>query len=164
MGNLFTEKITGTYTTMFLVPCLGIAPKTLEENGFMDGYLDDMNREIRYENSLYLLFKPTSMEKFNQFLILENERTPNLVDDYDYEGGYIVLVYRLESKYLNDYQLFLESKYSMFSNELKKAIPKIVKIMQGNLHRDILSIPYRVVNRTNDIIQYWEEKKGEKYK
>jgi hypothetical protein len=157
----FAESIKSTYTTMFMVPCIGIDRAKLKEQGFMDGYLDDISREIQFKNAIYMLFKPTDYGSFNQFTEAERERGNSLVDDYDYEGGYTVLVYVIEDKWLPDYQLFLESKYSRFSEAFKQLFPPTVKIDAGGGREvNAKSIQYRVVYRDDDLKAYWEDKMG----
>jgi hypothetical protein len=38
--------------------------------------------------------------------------------------------------------------------------PKIIKIKKRGLHRDEISLQYRVFNRTPDLIEFWEKKIG----
>ena len=160
MGNLFTESIRSTYTTMFLVPSLGIDRELLREMGFIDGYLDDVSRDVHYSNAIYMLFKPPDYGKFNIFTENERTRTTRLVDDYDYEGGWAVLVYLIEERFLPDYQLFMESRYSRFSEPFKSTIPRITRVESAGRRMDVLSIPFRVMSRHPDLIEYWEDKMG----
>jgi hypothetical protein len=91
-----------TITTMFFIPTLGIDRDMLSKNNFINGYIKDSNRDIQYENAVYLLFKPEDLDKFRIFLDDEYERTKSIIDDYDYEDGYVVLVYEL-NKAFNKY-------------------------------------------------------------
>ena len=36
--------------------------------------------------------------------------------------------------------------------------PKFIKIVRNNLHKDEVSLQYRVFNRTEDLIKFWEER------
>ena len=64
---------------------------------------------------------PSKMEKdferFREFLEKEYETNHSLIDDYDYEDGFVVLVYKLPSKHHKDYQLIRAGKYSETSKE-----------------------------------------------
>ena len=143
-----------------MVPTLGINKELLKDNGFINAYSRDGNRDIQYENSIYLLFKPKDLDKFRGFLDGEYERTKSVIDDYDYEDGYVVVVYELNSKFKKDFALVREGLYSKTSPEFQAKFPKIVKIKRGGLHKDEISLQYRVFNKTEDLRKYWEEKLG----
>ena len=87
-----------TITSIFIVPTLSIGKEKLLDNGFVNGYIKDNKRDIQYENAVYLLFKPENLDKFRNFLDNEYERTKSIIDDYDYEDGYVVVVYEINPK------------------------------------------------------------------
>ena len=91
-----------TITSIFIVPTLSIGREKLIDNGFVNGYIKDGMRDVQYENAVYLLFKPTNLDKFKVFLDKEYEKTKSIIDDYDYEDGYVVVVYEINSKLKND--------------------------------------------------------------
>lgn len=152
-----------TITTMFIVPTLLIDRDKLRENGFINGYVKDGLKDVQYENAAYLLFKPDNQDRFKIFLDREYERTKDIVDDYDYEGGFVVLVYQLNPKYEKDFKLIKEGKYSKTSKQFQEIFPKIVKIVKNGLHKDEISLQYRIFNKTEDLRLYWEEKIGIKF-
>lgn len=147
-----------TITSIFIVPTLKIPRDSLLSNGYINAYIKDGEREIQYENSVYLLFKPSDLDKFKDFLDLEYERTKNIIEDYDYEGGLIVVVYKLNTKYKKDFELIKLGKYSKTSKEFQELFPKIVKIFKNGLFKDEISLQYRVFNKTEDLRKFWEEK------
>lgn len=147
-------------TSIFMVPTLSIGKDVLTANGFINAYVKDNMKEVQYENCIYLLFKPSNINQFKEFLDNEYERTTLLVDDYDYNGGYVVLVYMLDDKWTNDYALIREGKYSKTSQGFQKCFPKIVKIVKNGLRKDEISLQYRVFNKSEDIKKYWEERIG----
>ena len=153
-------EVKKTITSVFMVPTLEINKELLKDNGFINGYSRDGKRDIQYENSIYLLFKPKDLDKFRGFLDGEYERTKNVIDDYDYEDGYVVVVYELNSKFKKDFALVREGLYSKTSSEFQAKFPKIVKIKRGGLHKDEISLQYRVFNKTEDLRKYWEDKLG----
>ena len=57
-----------TITSVFIVPTLSIGRDKLLDNGFINGYIKDVNRDIQYENAVYLLFKPKDLDRFRDFL------------------------------------------------------------------------------------------------
>ena len=143
-----------------MVPTLKVPKDALKENGFINGYVKDGSREVQYENCIYLLFKPEDLDMFRDFLDDEYERTKDLIDDYDYEGGYVVVVYQLDPKHKNDFKLIKEGKYSKTSKQFQEIFPKIIKILKEGLHKDEISLQYRIFNKTEDLKLYWEEKIG----
>ena len=153
-------EVKKTITSIFMVPTLGINKELLKDNGFINGYSRDGNREIQYEGSIYVLFKPKNLDKFREFLDGEYERTKSVIDDYDYENGYVVVVYELNSKFKKDFALVREGLYSKTSEQFQTTFPKIVKIKRNGLSKDEISIQYRIFNKTEDLKKYWEDKLG----
>jgi hypothetical protein len=149
-----------TVTSIFMVPTLKITRSALQENGFINGYVKDGGREVQYEDCIYLLFQPKDLDKFREFLDSEYERTKAIIDDYDYQDGFVVVVYQLDSKFKKDFMLIREGLYSRTSKGFQAMFPKIIKIKKNGLHRDEISLQYRVFNRTEDLIKFWEDKLG----
>jgi hypothetical protein len=149
-----------TITSIFIVPTLSIGREKLIDNGFVNGYIKDGMRETQYKNAVYLLFKPNNLDKFKVFLDSEYEKTKSIIDDYDYEDGYVVVVYEINSKLKNDIELIKQGKYSKTSPAFQGIFPKVVQIKKNGLRRDEISLQYRVFNKTEDLVQFWEDKLG----
>jgi len=149
-----------TITSIFMVPTLKIPSDRLKENGFINAYCKDGRKDVQYNNCIYILFKPTNIEKFRTFLDDEYERTKSIIDDYDYEDGFVVVVYQLDKKFEKDYNLIRQGKYSKTSQEFPNLFPKIVKIKKYGMHKDEISLQYRIFNKTQDLREYWENKIG----
>ena len=143
-----------------MVPTLQIPKDALKENGFINAYVQDLQTEELHKDSVYLLFKPENLEKFRQFLENEYERTKSIIEDYDYEDGYVVVVYLLDKKYKKDFSIVRKGEYSKTSKEFQNLFPKVIKIIKDGLHRDELSLQYRIFVKSNDLVEYWEEKIG----
>jgi hypothetical protein len=150
-------EIKKTITSIFIVPTLSIGKERLVDNGYINGYIKDGRKEVQYENCVYLLFKPENLDKFREFLDNEYERTKSIVDDYDYEDGYVVIVYMLNSKLDKDFELIKQGKYSKTSPKFQEIFPKIVKLKKNGLYRDEISLQYRIFNKTEDLRKYWED-------
>lgn len=146
-----------------MVPTLGIDKDAIKANGFINGYSRDGSRDVHYENCIYVLFKPEKIDLFREFLDDEYERTKSLIDDYDYDGGFIVVVYELDKKFKKDFTLVKEGLYSKTSPEFQAKFPKIIKIKREGLHKDEISLQYRVFNKTEDLRKYWEDKLGTEF-
>jgi hypothetical protein len=100
------------------------------------------------------------LDKFKLFLDDEYERTKLIVDDYDHSGGFVVVVYELNKKFQKDFSLIKMGKYSKTSREFQAMFPKIIKIKKNGLHKDEISVQYRIFNKTEDLKKFWEEKLG----
>ena len=149
-----------TITSIFIVPTLSIGKEKLLDNGFVNGYIKDGKRDIQYENAVYLLFKPENLDKFRNFLDNEYERTKSIIDDYDYEDGYVVVVYEINPRLKGDVELVKQGKYSQTSPAFQGSFPKVVQIKKNGLRRDEISLQYRVFNKTEDLVKFWEDKLG----
>jgi hypothetical protein len=145
-----------------MVPTLKISRDALSSNGFINGYIKDIRKDVQYENCIYLLFKPRDLTLFSAFLDTEYERTKAIIDDYDYEDGYVVVVYQLDMSYKKDFELVKQGKYSQTSKSFQILFPKIVKVKSNGQHKDEVSLQYRVFNQTEDLVQFWENKLGVK--
>lgn len=148
-----------TITTMFIVPTLNIDKAELKANGFINGYIYDDRRDVQYENAVYLLFKPKNLDKFRKFIEDQTVLNKGIVDDYDYEEGYVVVVYNLNKKWKKDFALVKEGSYSTTSKNFQKLFPETIKVeRQKGLFRDEKSLQHRVFAKSDDLRNYWEEK------
>jgi hypothetical protein len=157
-----TDRERKNCTTIFLLPSIGHTRQELLKFGFLAAYLDDINHEVHYEEAVYLLFKPEDSLKFQAFLENEYRKETRIVEDYDYEGGYVVVVYKIHDKYLPEYQLFLQGKYSKFSLEYVAMFPSEI-IVQDTMGMPQIkkSLHYHIFNRSKEIKEYWEKKIGQ---
>jgi hypothetical protein len=140
-----------------MVKSLKIERDKLLSNGFINGYIKDLNQDFHYEDCVYLLFKPTDMDRFAFFLDQEKERTDAIVDDYDYEGGYVVVVYQLDPEFKPDFDLIRQGQYSKTSRRFQELFPKVMKVVKNGKHKDEISLQYRIFNKTQDLVNFWEE-------
>ena len=154
------KGIKKTITSIFIAPTLKIPKEPLLKNGFINAYIKDGEREEQYEDCVYLLFHPDNVDKFREFLDEEYERTKSIIEDYDYEGGFVVVVYKLNPKIKKDFELVKNGQYSKTSKEFQDQFPKSVKIVKDGLRRDEISLQIRVFKKTPDMIEYWENKLG----
>jgi len=147
-------------TSIFIVPTLKLKKEDLKDNNFLNGYIADLRKDVQYDNAVYLLFKPSKLDRFREFVESEYEKNHMLVDDYDYEDGFVVLVYKLNRKYDADIDLIMRGQYSKTSNEFQAIFPKVIKIMKNGLHRDEISIQFRIFKKSQDMREYWENRLG----
>jgi len=150
-----------TNTTIFFIPTLKLQKELLEEHNFINGYIDDEDslKDI-YDNCVLLLFKPENIEKFREYLENEYENNSNLITDYNKENEYIVLVYSLNSKYKDDFEIIKQGRYSQTSKEFQELFPKVVKLQVNGFHRDELALQVRIFKKSPDLVEFWEKKLG----
>lgn len=153
-------EVKRTVSAIFIVPTLSIDRTRLKDNGFLNAYIKDDMRDMQYENVVHVLFRPENKSKFKLFLDDEYERTKSVIEDYDYEGGFIVIVYQLDPAFKADYGMVKLGKYSKTSPIFQAKFPKTVNVTTGGFHKEDISLQYRVFNKTEDLKVYWEEKLG----
>jgi hypothetical protein len=150
-----------TITTIFIAPTLQIDRSFLDENNFINAYLGDIDNDLYHEeDAVFLLFKPKDKLAFNSFLEKERERTENLLDDYDHDNGYVVVVYLLNKDYEADFGLIRNSKYSQTSKEFQKLFPEKVKDYSNLKGRMLPSLQHMVFNKDERLRTYWENELG----
>lgn len=154
------NTIKRTITSIFMVPTLKIPTDKLDANGFINAYIKDGQKEIQYDDAIYLLFRPKDVDRFRMFLLDEYDRTKSIIDDYDYQDGFVVVAYKLNPTFKDDFELIKKGKYSKTSSGFQQIFPKTIKIEKDGLYKEQLSIQYRVFNRSEDLIKFWEEKFG----
>ena len=143
-----------------MVPTLRFPENVLVNNGFINGYIKDAERDIEYKDSIYLLFQPKNLDQFRDFLENEYERTKQIIEDYDLDKGFVVVIYKLDPIYKVDFDLIRDSKYSKTSITFQNMFPKVIKLKKSDYVREEVSLQYRIFNRTQDLINYWEERIG----
>jgi hypothetical protein len=147
-----------TNSTIFIVPTLKIERAKLINNNFINAYIKDIKGDVEYENSAYLLFKPKDLDYFKDFVDGEYERTHLILDDYDYDGGYVVLVYTLDPNFAHDFELVKKGKYSKTSQDFQELFPRVIKILKNKQYKEETSLQYRIFNKTDDLRRYWEDR------
>jgi len=153
-------EIIRTVTTIFMVPTLNIPKDSLKNNGFINGYIKDIRKDVQYENSVYVLFQPKNLDKFREFLNNEYDRTKAIIDEYDYEDGYVVIVYKLDSNFKKDFDLIKLGQYSNTSLEFQHLFPEKVITTQNGLRKEEFTLHHKIFNKSKDLIKYWEVEFG----
>jgi hypothetical protein len=143
-----------------MVPTLKIPKGALLDNGFINGYVGDASKDFQYENSVYILFKPDNLEKFKEFLEGEYERTKDIIEDYDYADGFVVVVYKLNPVYKKDFTKVEKGQYSQTSPSFQKDFSKTVSVTKNGKASDLVSLQYKIFNKTKDLVDFWEDKLG----
>lgn len=150
-------RIEMTVTNLFLVPPLGIGRERLRLQNLIDAYIKDAGSDLDYTDVVYLLFKPDDMELFQEFVEEERQRNDLLIDEYDYAGGFIVLVYKTHPEDKEDIELIFKGQYSKISQRYKKKIPAVVKQVIRGLHKDSISLQYEIIAKSQNVKDWWKK-------
>lgn len=151
-------NIDKTITSIFIVPTLKIDKDELKKQGFINGFSFDEERDVQYKDAVYLLFKPTDLDKFRTFLEKQQQSRKDILDDYDYLDNHVIVVYQLNKKWKNDFTLIKQGAYSKTSEKFQEVFPKNVKFARHGIPVEKMSIQYRIFNKTKDIRDYWEDR------
>lgn len=150
-----------TVTSIFMVPTLKVPSGGFKENGFINAYSKDSRKEIQYEDAIYALFRPENTAKFMEFLDSEYERcSDNIIEDYDYEDGFVVIVYKLNSFFKEDFDIIRKGLYSQTSTLFQNEFPKEIVIKKYREEVPIVekSLQFRIFKKSLEMRIYWEEK------
>ena len=154
-----------TKTSTFLFPLLEI-PKALfachiknsfdqviMTTRFLNSYLYDVDLEhLEYNEGpyVYLVIKSYQDVEFDTFYstILSFK---NYIDEYE-KGGYIIMIFKIPDKNLDDYNKVKEGLYSILSKEAKTLI------MQNAFFSGKHYIIPLILNKSENLKESWEKK------
>jgi len=148
-----------TINSAFMVPTIGVPLNVLKGNGYTDSYAVDGMRYEQYEDSVYLLFKPPNYIDFTRLVEEEyDSKDSGIIDDYDYEEGHVVLVYRLNPAYKTDFDLIRAGKYSKTSKIFQELFKDEIMIKANGLSTKEKSFQTLVFTKHPMLKDYWREK------
>lgn len=148
-------------STIFLLQPLGLSRKKLGSLGFVNAYLQDKHCPLSYiGNMVFLLFKPGEEGSFRYFTDTERLRTPLFIDEYDYEGGYTVLVYEFPDALSGDFELFRQGKYSRFSEAFRATIGQELEVVIEGVTYTQPTMQHAVITRLPEWKAILEEEWG----
>lgn len=150
------ELLKRTVSNMFMVPLLKIGRPILEEHGLINSFLLNAEEDVVYENALHLLFSPPNIDRFNLFVALQKTKNTAFINELDYPGNLVVLVYQLPSKFKADYEKIWQGKFSEVSEEYKASIPSIIQLKEGNRTTNNLTIQHMVFGKLEVLRTHWE--------
>lgn len=158
---MYNEYRKWTATNLFIVPLLGIGRPNLNVNGLENAFIKDEVKGIEYDNAVYLLFRPMNQERFEEFLGKERLRKARIIDEYDYEDGYTMLVYQYDPKWQFDVEIILSGKFSKTSKDYQETIPKTQRVTEKmGVFKDLLTIQHQVFKKDPNLAAYWNYEYG----
>lgn len=128
--TVITEPRNMTISNIFIVPIFKIDRNSMIANGFINSYLYNTEKNFDYEDfHIHMVYHPSDMDMFNKFVEIEKIRLGKLfVDEYDYEDGYSVLVYKVPEDLNYGVNLILEGKYSKLDKHYMNHLPNIITV------------------------------------
>lgn len=158
--NEYIRKM--TVCSLFIVPLLKLNRAEIIENGFENAFIQDNLKEeegISYDNGVYALFRPFKLDKFNDFVMNERKTNKYFIDEYDYPGGFTILVYNYDDKWKSDVRLLMNGKFSKTSENFQKEIPEVVvnknHFNNSNVKRE-MSVQHHIFRKTETLRKYWK--------
>lgn len=151
-----------TNTSYFILPLFKVPLMKLDEYGFVNSFLYDKNKADNLPNgkTIYILFRPNEAQKVPLQKQIEDWETNGFfIEDYDYSDGYVVVILRFPDKYKDQYKLFLQGRYSEFSEDYKNEIPRKVSVIlpsTGELYEDD-SLQFLIINKRIRLKNYWKD-------
>jgi hypothetical protein len=164
MTNVETIKVMLELNASMVFLAIAVVENKQEsaKMGSVNAYLGDVEYNGNVECPVFVLYKPPDMSRFKLFYEGE-KKTGRLKDDYDYPG-HVMLVYSFP--YPDDYQLFLEGRYSEMSEKYRKMLPKM-GYMRLNLEKykgvsEMIETPrvWSILKKNPAIKKDWEDVTG----
>lgn len=151
-----------TYSTIFLLPCLGLDKNILDKFGFVNAYIGDKGWVVDYakSNPVYLLFEHELDEEFDDFI---NELSKNklYIDDYDAGFKQVMVVFRFPTEWKKEYKLFKVGKYSEFNRKyVDEFFPMTRKEVKEGVVKTVATVFSGIFNKEEWLKEYWERKLG----
>lgn len=152
-------KANNASTLFLLTPVTRQEKELLNEYQLINSYLRDKDREDLVGDLLFVLFKPTDLEYFELFTYTQAHENEDFLEDYDYAGGYVVIVYRIPQWLKEDFEKFKRGEYSKFSDKAKGFFRKMKKA-KGRIE-STQSIQWDVFNKETTLRKDIEKYVGE---
>lgn len=155
----YNELKDWTVSNLFIVPLLRIGRGRLEGLGFINSYLINGEEpdEVYPDTCIHLLFCPKYIEKFNDFILAQKESENQIIQERDYPGGFILITYKLPSKFDRDYQFIWEGKYSKVSEEFQRMVPSVVRYTrEDGVTTSDMTLQHMVFKKYAPLRRNWE--------
>lgn len=147
----------------FILPVIGRTQSELRHAGFVNSFLRDKNRPIVNKKGkifVYALFQCSGSEyDYLQAVIEEYKRDKVFEEFYEYKEDYKVIVLVLPKEFEQDFDLFLEGKYSELSSSFTNRIPKTCPSLQ-NPKIQVMTTTHRIINKEPSMKKFVEDEWG----
>lgn len=122
--------------------------------GLINSYLEDELSDYKGDY-LFVVCKPKDINLFQVLVQLEEEKL-NFIEDYDYGGGYVVLVYTIPEELKEDFEKFKRGEYSKLSPKFKNLHDRTVLINSI----EVPSLQFLIMYKDPDFKREMEEYLG----
>jgi hypothetical protein len=157
------RAVKSTCTTLFLLPALGLNADELNPSlGFIDGFTSDKDRPTSLSHPVFALFRPADIREFQEFVEAEYGSNRALKEDYDYDGGFVVLLYQYPAQFQADYRKIENGKYSRVSPSFSETFPQFEKPDSwSNPNIPQMSLQRMVYFRAPALVSFLEDAVGQ---
>jgi hypothetical protein len=160
-----SERIKYTKTSTFLFPLTEVPKtsficnikngfkKTILTSRFFNSYIKDFNLDNNIFNDgpyIFVVINSYQDKEFDKFYSTIVEHA-NYVDEY-IKNDFIVMIFSISQKYLDDYELIMNGKYSIISEEAKEII------MRNYFFRGQPGAIPLILNKSKKLKETWEER------
>lgn len=155
-----TTKYNGKYskTALFLLPMVELSVRSrLVSKYLKNAFINDIGIEHDFRNPIFVLFKVKNLRERDWQDLCKAIITKELIKDYfvmDYyvgmKDGYhlVMYVFEVPDKYIKDYHLFQQGKYSLISEDYKAKFPE--KIL-GSGGEQIESLVWGAMHKSKNL-------------
>ena len=139
-------------STLLLLTPLELSYDILDYEGLVEAFVADVDRED-LENTVICLFRIGNIKDLQKFIEDRLSVNPTFIEDYDY-NGYVAVAFKFPEKYLADYELIKESKYSQVSEGFKKLYGEKMQFRDERTGKffEGRSTPYRIIYRNKHLL------------
>ena len=118
----FKIYVAWNHSALFLVkPVTTIAlGPFVSEFGLLNSFLEDEDCEEFDGDYLFILLQPNNVDVLEVLIAQQEADNLNFIGEYDYEGGFIVLVYSIPEHMKEDFEKFKQGKYSQMSKAFQQ--------------------------------------------
>jgi len=153
----FKNWIKWNASTLFLLkPITGIGVGQFCEFGLVNSYLEDVDNDIYVGDYLLVLLKPNDYDFLEILIDNQDRENINFVGEYDYEGGWVVLVYSIPEKWKEDFTKFKDGRYSALSEDFKSQHDKHVIINMRKKETIQYLVFYKDTKFKKDVEEYFD--------
>ncbi len=127
---------------IYLFPMIGLANQVKRDYFTNLEGVFLLNEDFNIKDKIYILFKKDYTVKFSLF----TQEMMNMIYysfSYEPDSQHVIYVFEIPYEYKREYQKFLDSKYSEFSENYKKSVIAFHSFKQGAQGDSIINVMYK---------------------
>jgi len=156
---MISEKLKKmTISNLLIVPILGIPRKILDQHGLINSYLYNKEEEQQMDYVIHLLFFPSNMEEFNDFLEKQRMDGREIIQEKDFNNGLILITFPLTKDFDDDYKKIWKGEYSKISYKYRLKVPAVIDSYDVfGRKSSTMSLQHRIFNKEQELKKEWED-------